>query len=72
MILDCTTFLAQNGLNPIQTLSGIIDNNLYGHANISAGGSPYAIAAASSTGVVGQAITVNNQGAFFSDSAPGG
>jgi hypothetical protein len=35
-------------------------------------GNPYVIGAASSTGVVGQAITVNNQGAFFSGSAPGG
>ena len=68
---ECTAFLAQKGLDPVQTLMDIINNNLYGHADISVGGKPYTNGAVSG-GVAGQAITVNNQGAFFSGSAPGG
>jgi hypothetical protein len=61
---DCLKFLGEKGLDPLQTLSDIISNTLYGHADISIGGNPYSIGAVSG-GVAGQAITVNDEGAFF-------
>jgi hypothetical protein len=62
---DCMSFLSQNGLDPVQTLSDIISNNLYGYADISENGNPSRVSAASNTGIQGQAITVNSHGAFF-------
>ena len=29
---DCSSFLAQNGVDPVSTLKSIIDNGVYGHA----------------------------------------
>jgi RHS repeat-associated protein len=69
---DCTSFLAQNGLDPIETLTAIIANENYGHADISSGGNSYGTAAVT-TGVGAQAgIFINNEGAFFSGTASNG
>jgi RHS repeat-associated protein len=72
---ECTSFLAQNGLDPMAVLSNIQNGN-FGHADISENGDPNSIAAvspvsASINGVADTSIFVNNQGAFFQGSAGG-
>jgi hypothetical protein len=71
---NCVSFLSSKGLNPISTLADILTNDIFGHANISNNGDPYKTGAISGGigGVQGQAITVNNQGAFFLGSTPSG
>jgi hypothetical protein len=68
---DCLAFLLgkdpKSGatIDPLKTLGDILNLSLFGHADISQNGNPNIIGAVSSGGVPGQAITVNNQGAFF-------
>ena len=68
---ECSSFLGHAGVDPISTLKQIIDNGVYGHGVISMGGNPYSTAATSG-GVPGMAIVVNNQGAFFNRATPDG
>ena len=68
---DCKSFLGSKGVDPIQALGDILMGDVYGHADISINGNPYTNAAVSGA-VQGQAITVNDQGAFFNGSTPGG
>lgn len=68
---DCSSFLAQNGIDPISTLKAVIDNGIYGHADISMDGNPYSTGATNG-GVPGMAIVVNNQGSFFNEATPDG
>ncbi len=68
---DCSSFLARNGMDPISTLKQIIDNGIYGHADISMNGDPYSTGATNG-GAPEMAIVVNNQGAFFNRATPDG
>jgi len=66
----CLSFLG--GQSALDALGAILQLNLYGHAEIrTKEGDAYSIGAVTSGGVVGQAITVNRLGLFYS-AFPGG
>jgi RHS repeat-associated protein len=68
----CLQFLKGPNGEALDNLNTIIDNNLYGHADILQNGNPLTTSAVTNPGISGQAITVNNQGGFFSSTFSGG
>jgi len=70
--VDCLAFLTRAGIDPLGLLTGIAKGGYYGHADISFNSDPNRIAAyVGGTEPAGQAITVNNQRAFYLNSVEG-
>jgi hypothetical protein len=61
------------GVDPISTITDMMNSNTFGHGDVSIDGNATVISAFSgaSADAPGQALTVNNGGAFFNGFAPG-